>query len=122
MSDIRAIAAQYVGVPFKDKGRDPTGWDCWGLLRFVGGEIGMGRFPSFVDAYVTANGDVSAAIEAHLGNWRRLERPRAGAALLHVTRDVTGGTTIERFDTIVCARQLDGAYLPKGKEETCNPL
>lgn len=136
MIDIRATASRYVGVPFKDKGRDPSGWDCWGLLRYVGAEIGLGQFPSYAEAYESANGDVGMAIDAHLGNWRRLARPRAGCALLfrrfgvayhvglavsrsdmlHVTREMTGGTTIERFDTIVWGHLLDGAYLPKGKE------
>ena len=42
--------------------------------------------------------------------------------MLHVSRDLIGGTTIERFDTIVWNRLLDGAYWPKGKEIPCKPL
>jgi len=142
LTDIRAHAARYIGVPFRDKGRDPSGWDCWGLLRFVGAEVGLGEFPSYADAYISANGDVGAAIEAHLGNWRKLPSPRPGCALLfrrfgvahhvglavsrnemlHVCRGLTGGSTIERFDTLVWGHLLAGAYLPNGKEETCNPL
>lgn len=142
MTDIRVRAARYIGVPFKDKGRDPAGWDCWGLLRYVRADMGLGQSPSYAEAYDSAHGDVAAAIEAHLGNWNRLSAPRPGSALLfrrfgvayhvgfcvsrsemlHVSRDLIGGTTIERFDTIVWGRLLDGAYWPKGKEELCKPL
>lgn len=134
---LRLHCAQYVGVPFIDHGRDPLGWDCWGLWRYVGGEVGLGRHPSYAEAYDRADGDgeqkVAAAIAAHLGEWRRLPRPAPGAALLfrrfgrafhvgmalngremlHVTRGLAGGTAIEPFDTFVWSRLLDGAFLPR---------
>lgn len=141
---LRRHCARYVGVPFVDHGRDPLGWDCWGLYRFVGAEVGLGDNPSYAEAYDRADGAgtarVAAAIEAHLGKWQRLPSPVAGSAvlfrrfgqafhvgfalnnreMLHVTRELTGGTAIEPFDTIIWSRLLDGAFLPRkeGREES----
>lgn len=136
---LRAHCARYVGVPFIEHGRDPIGWDCWGLLRFVGAEIGLGRHPSYAECYERADGDgavrVGAAIDQYLGNWRPLERAVPGCAvlfrrfgrafhvgltvsgneMLHVSRDMAGGTTIERFDTFVWSRLYAGAFLPVEK-------
>lgn len=133
----RAIARPYVGVPFIDHGRDPSGWDCWGLLRFVGAHGGHPLQPSYAEAYDRADGagaaKVAAAIEAHLGNWRQLPAPAPGSAILfrkrgrafhvglavsrnemlHVGRDMAGGTTIERFDTLVWSHLMAGAFVPR---------
>lgn len=134
---LRIHCGRYIGVPFLDKGRDPRGWDCWGLVRYVGCEVGMGEFPSYAEAYDRADGagadKVAAAIAAHIGEWRALPVPRAGSVavfrrfgdffhvgfclnrntMLHVLRTATGGTMIERFDTLVWSRLLVGAFIPK---------
>lgn len=134
---LRRHCARYLGVPFLDKGRDPAGWDCWGLYRHVGREVGVGDFPSYAESYDKAEGEgadkVDAAIAAYLGNWRRVSVPRPGGAavfrkfgryfhvgfclsrneMLHVLSSATGGTMIERFDTMVWSRLFVGAFIPK---------
>jgi len=47
MTDLR----KYVGIPFKPRGRDRTGCDCWGIFRlFYKDEFGI-ELPSYVNDY-----------------------------------------------------------------------
>lgn len=46
--------AKYIGVPYKERGRDRDGWDCLGLTRIVlRDEIGF-EIPSFDEHYAQA--------------------------------------------------------------------
>lgn len=137
MSALDELARRCIGVPFLDHGRDPAGWDCWGLARWMCRETGLGAFPDFGEAYRRVGGrglaEIAAAIDANLGAWRRLKMPAACSVLvfrrrrrayhvgfaldrrrmLHVTQEMAGGTTIEHFDTLVWGSFLDGAYVPR---------
>ncbi|KAB2937398.1 NlpC/P60 family protein [Hyphomicrobium sp.] len=47
-------SADFVGLPWKEKGRDRTGIDCWGLCTLVYGErLGI-VLPHYTEAYVSA--------------------------------------------------------------------
>lgn len=44
-------AADYIGIPFVERGRDSDGCDCWGLYRLILlKQVGL-EVPSFVETY-----------------------------------------------------------------------
>jgi cell wall-associated NlpC family hydrolase len=42
---------RFVGIPWKDKGRDSSGCDCWGLVRIVYQEILGINLPNYGEDY-----------------------------------------------------------------------
>ncbi len=61
-------ANAYVGLPWRERGRDRCGCDCWGLVRLVLAEQRGVVLPSFADDYAGTDGlAVAALIEANRG-------------------------------------------------------
>lgn len=54
--------ADYLGLPFRERGRDRDGLDCWGLYRLVRGE----RWGEWLDGYDGCYG-AAAGREEHAG-------------------------------------------------------
>lgn len=52
---------RYVGIPFRDQGRDRDGCDCYGLFRLALAELAGIELPSYADAYCTASDRAAAA-------------------------------------------------------------
>lgn len=122
----------YVSPPvgFVDGGRDPAGWDCWGLVRWVyEHELGL-ALPSHDDEYDSVN-DSPALLrifEAEREAWTQVEKPQsfdvawisiAGrechvglvvepGTLLHVLD--RAGTRLVRTESPLWKRRIHGYY------------
>ena len=65
---------RWVGFPYRDLGRGPDVYDCWGLVVAVYETVGI-RLPSYSDEYVTAEDRdaIAALISGKLSPWREIE-------------------------------------------------
>lgn len=71
----------YIGLPFKEHGRDRDGVDCWGLVRLVLADQFGTPLPSYADGYGSTEDaeDIGRLVRGEMGPWRQLvsgeERP-----------------------------------------------
>lgn len=89
MLDLTADAAPYVGAPYRLLGREPTGWDCWGLVRFLRTALLGKPSPCWSEAYGlddTLNGALpdraEFLIRQNLAAWRPCDGAAAGRVAL----------------------------------------
>lgn len=128
---IPAWAGPYIGLPYKDKGRGPDGWDCWGGVRMVLGDVFGIALPDYGDAYETSadRAAVADAVETGLADgWVRVECAATGDLLilriagrpwhcglvvapnlfLHWAPKAT--SCIERLDSLMWTHRIQGIY------------
>jgi cell wall-associated NlpC family hydrolase len=58
---VSAWSNGYIGIPWKPRGRDRDGCDCWGLIRLVYGEELNLSLPSYADDYAVTDDRGSVA-------------------------------------------------------------
>jgi cell wall-associated NlpC family hydrolase len=72
---IPAWVGSYIGLPFKDRGRDRGGLDCWGLVWMVKREQFGEEIPSYSGDYADASDreEIGRLIRDEVNmRWRRL--------------------------------------------------
>lgn len=126
--------AEFVGLPYRDHGRERDGVDCYGLVRLVLRELRGIELPIYSDEY--ANGDdiggIAALVRAGLPrDWVPIERPEAFALVVfrgrptHVGLCVDDGrflhsdrpgvtSRVERLDSPLWAPRIEGYYRHAG--------
>ena len=69
---------KYIGIPFKDKGRDETGLDCWGLVRMIYKDKKNIELESRASDYtdVMDKNTVSQTIKTESEKWIKVENPQ----------------------------------------------
>lgn len=74
---------KYIGIPYKDKGRDETGVDCWGLARLIYENEYNIKLPSLSSEYI--NGDtvsISELFAQYSEGWEKLDTAKEGDLVL----------------------------------------
>jgi cell wall-associated NlpC family hydrolase len=71
----------FVGIPYRDKGRDLSGCDCWGLVWMVYRDLLGVELPSYTDRYTTGadRQAMNELIRGELGAWSAVPAAEARA-------------------------------------------
>lgn len=124
-----------IGIPFKDRGRDLNGLDCWGLAKIV-----FKRYGQDIPDYNICCEDITnidKTIDKQRSYWKKIEKPVAPClVVMHLgtkfcnhtgvyigngrfihTRDKVG-VNIDRIDSINWKNRIEGFYLPPKKVKT----
>lgn len=123
--------ADWIGLPYVDKGRGPKAFDCWGIVRAaLLAAYGL-ALPSYADSYTVASDhrSVTAAVQAGLlDGWRAVARPQAGDIVIlnvgnrpwhcglvvadNLFLHIQPGTTsnMERLDSLQWRNRIEGYY------------
>ena len=126
-----AWCADYIGIPFKERGRDRQGIDCYGLVALIFKEQCGIDLPLFVEGYERIKGEeanISAQIQAEAVAWETVTDPdpfdvavfRIAGLPLHVGVVAIPGYMIhalkgcdvscERYQHPLWQPRLDGFY------------
>ena len=126
--------APYIGIPYRDHGRDRNGCDCWGGVRMVLADVFGVDLPDYSDHYSSAQHQPSVAFTVETGLaecFNRVTVPQPGdmvimriagrpwhcgllvADHLRLPWPERRHSCSERLDSPMWSRRLDGAYRPR---------
>jgi hypothetical protein len=113
---IPAWVADYVNIPFKNKGRDRTGADCYGLCRLVALEHDGVLMPSYLDQYEDANYERTAHIVSDLSrlDFIKVPNPEVGAMVVLLVKGLpwhVGRIVSEDFHFLHTMRRLGSSVI-----------
>jgi len=127
-----AILTEMIQVPFREKGRDLSGFDCWGAVRYGLQRLYGIEVPSYTEDYVSVREgrEIADLIQRKAVEWFAvpLTEAREGDVLvlqiqnrpwhcglviqppqfLHALEGV--GTVMERWDGLMWARRIVAMY------------
>lgn len=132
--DTLEFCRRSIGVPFIEKGRSFSGWDCWGLVFVAHKECFGISVPTYTDSYIAAkpSGDLARLISAERDGEQWIEicpgdvvagdvvllrvagRPVhvglsiSGKTMLHVEAGID--TCLEKFDGPLWANRVIGFW------------
>jgi cell wall-associated NlpC family hydrolase len=126
--------APYIGIPFKELGRDRHGVDCYGLVRLVLWEVFKVATSDFRDYHISEREDCAAVIKQASGTpeWEKVNHPQPGdvillrlmgfpthcgiyvgnGEMLHASE--TDGVRLERLNSPAWSRRVCGMYRHRG--------
>ncbi len=82
MSDLAPWAERYVGIPFKPKGRDRSGCDCYGLVRLIYREVFGIDLPAHDADYERLDPVILERLIRGEAGWQQVTTPRIGDIVL----------------------------------------
>ncbi len=110
MQSLKARCAKYVGVPFKERGADPSGWDCWGALHWIGVHDQGKDWPSYEEAYTRLQSydgtNIEAVTSLFIGEWRRLPGPVEGCMVGFDKRGVSDDPRLYHVGLVLNDREM----------------
>lgn len=128
------IIQDCLGVPFRHGGRDPKGWDCWGMVKWVY-QTNKGATLFDLDNYTPewkAEGK-NLLIENYHKDWQKVSDPKPLDVILFRMRNglvshcgillshnrclhclSVAGTIISNLNTGALQKRIEGYYRLKG--------
>lgn len=107
---------KYLSVPFKDRGRDASGCDCWGLVRLVYAQEKRIALPDYLECYETSNDrdTLAATISSEWQGWIMPDKPEEFDVIVLRMRGVPMhvGIITKRGWMLHCARGVGTAHEP----------
>lgn len=64
----------YIGIPYKERGRDFSGADCWGICKMVASDLWYIDLPEYFYTEEQILQDAEALIKAERAHWLKVEQ------------------------------------------------
>jgi len=116
----------YIGLPFKDRGRDNTGVDCWGLVQMVyKDQLGV-VLPGFdtIGAYDAKSVKRAIVDTCKADEWTNHKTPSDFDVVVMTSIKKAGGVVrkLETHVGLVCYNATRLLHVEEGINVTCVPL